>query len=184
MNQYIQNKQTEFNGLVDFFKKEISSLRTGRANPALLENVKVEAYGVINPINAVGNVNVVDASSLTITPWDKSVTKNIEKALVEANLGLGIVNEGDKIRLTVPAMTEENRKDLVKKLNERQEKVKISLRQLRDEVKGAIEDAEKNKEINEDDKFRFIKELDEEVTTITTQIKDLRDKKESDIMSI
>ncbi len=184
MNQFINNKQAEFSGAIEFFKKDIATLRTGRANPSLLENVSVEAYGVRTPINGLGNIAVSDAHSMTVSPWDKGVLKDIEKALIEANLGMGIINEGDKIRITIPQMTEENRKDLVKKVNERQEKAKISVRQIREDVKQAIEAAAKTKDISEDDKFAFIEELDETVNKYNNEIKELRDKKEGEIMEI
>ncbi len=184
MNQYLQTKQSEFINALDFFKKEIGALRTGRANPAVLDNVEVEAYGVMNPLNAVGNIAVADSRSIIIAAWDKTVIKNIEKALVEADLGLGVVNEGDKIRLTVPPLTEENRKDLVKKLNEKMEKVRIILRGARDNVKNLIEKAFDAKEISEDDKFRFMKELDEFSAKKNEELKDVRDRKEKDIMEI
>ncbi len=184
MNTYLEEKQSDFNSALEFFKKDISSLRTGRANPSVLESVTVESYGVMNPVNAVGNISVSDNSSIVITPWDKGVIKAIEKAIVEADLGLGIVNEGDKIRLTVPALTEENRKDLVKKLNEKMEKARIIVRNARDEVKDDIESAFDEKEISEDDKFRFIKELDEFSAKKNEELKKIRDVKEADIMQI
>jgi len=184
MNQYLQDKQSEFSNALDFFKKEIAALRTGRANPAVLDAIQVEAYGVLNPLNAVGNIAVSDARSIVIAPWDKGVIKSIEKAIVEANLGLGVVNEGDKIRLTVPPLTEENRKELVKKLNEKMEKVRIILRGARDNVKNAVEKSFADKEMSEDDKFRFIKELDEFSAKKNEELKDIRDRKEKDIMEI
>ena len=119
MNQFLQLKQTEFANALDFFRKEIAALRTGRAKPAVLDNIQVEAYGVMNPVNAVGNIAVADARSIIIVPWDKTVSKAIEKAIIEAGLGLGISNEGDRIRLSVPPLTEESRKALVKTLNEK-----------------------------------------------------------------
>ena len=184
MNQYLQEKQGDFAAALDFFKKEIGALRTGQANPSVLDVVSVEAYGVANPINAVGNISVSDNRSIVIAPWDKNVLKAIEKAIIEANLGLGVVNEGDKIRLTVPPLTEENRRDLVKKLNEKMEKTRIILRGVRDNIKNVIEHAFDDKEISEDDKFRFIKELDELSAKKNEELKDLRDKKEKDIMEI
>jgi len=184
MNQYVQAKQNDFSNALDFFKKEISALRTGRANPAALEGVQVEAYGVLNPVNAVANIAVSDARSIVISPWDKSVIKSIEKAIIEADLGLGVVNEGDKVRLTVPPLTEENRKELVKKLNEKMEKVRIIIRNVRDKVKEAIEKSFSDKELSEDDKFRFMKELDEFSAKKNEELKDIRDRKEQDIMEI
>ncbi len=184
MNQYLSNKQQEFTNALDFFKKEISSLRTGRANPAVLDSVQVEAYGILNPLNAVGNIAVSDARSIIIAPWDKGVIKSIEKAIVDAGLGFGVVNEGDKIRLTVPPLTEENRKELVKKLNEKMEKTRINLRQARDQIKNVIEKAFTDKEISEDDKFRFMKELDEFSAKKNEELKEIRERKEKDIMEI
>jgi len=184
MNIYIQTKKEEFDKVVDFFKKEISVLRTGRANPSILEGVQVEAYGTMTPLNGVAAINVADGVSLTIAPWDKSISKDVEKAIVQADLGLSVVNEGDKIRVSMPKMTEENRRDIVKKLNEKQEHARISLRQVRDEIKNNIEKAEKEKEIAEDDKYKFIKELDEEIGKYNNTVKEIRDKKETDIMTI
>jgi len=184
MNQYIEQKQEDFNKAIEFFKKEISSLRTGRANPNILDGIQVDSYGTKTPLNGVASINVPDGQSIVLAPWDKNIIKEIEKAVVEANLGVGVVNEGDKIRINIPKMTEENRKDLVKKLNEKNEAAKISLRKTRDEIKSEIENDEKNKEITEDDKFRFIKELDEEINRQYDILKELRDSKESDIMTI
>lgn len=184
MSEFLQKKQGDFTGALDFFKKDIATLRTGRANPSVLDNVQVEAYGVMNPINAVGNIAVSDARSIIIVPWDKTVSKAIEKAIVDAGLGLGITNEGDKVRLTVPALTEETRKLLVKTLNEKMEKTRVILRQAREGVKNLIEAAFDGKEISEDDKFRFMKELDEFSAKKNDELKQIRDRKEADIMEI
>ncbi len=184
MNKYIEGKQNNFTQAVDFFKKEIVNLRTGRANPNVLEGVQAESYGVKTPLNAMASITVPDGQSIVLTPWDKNVLKDIEKAVVDADLGFGVVNEGEKIRLTVPKMTEENRLDIVKKLNERQENARVSLRKIRDDIKSSIEQAEKDKEISEDDKFRFIKELDDEIAKQNDILKGVRDKKEEEIMTI
>jgi ribosome recycling factor len=184
MNKFINVKQEEVNKAVEHFKKEIAGLRTGRANPGILDGVQAEVYGVRTPLNGLASITVQDGQSIVIAPWDKNVGKEIEKAIVAADLGLGVINEGDKIRLTVPQMTEENRRDLVKKLNERMEKTKISIRQIREEIKSDIEGAETKKEIAEDDKFRFIKELEESINKTNEELKNIRDKKEEEIMTI
>lgn len=184
MNQYIQSKQEELQKAIDFFKKDIANLRVGRANPNMLDGVQAEAYGVRTPLSGLASITVTDARSMTVTPWDKNLLKDIEKAIVEARLAVGVVNEGEKIRISIPQMTEENRKDLVKKLNEKMESARISVRQARDEIKDNIERAEKDKEISEDDKFRFISELDEEARSRNDELKEIRDKKEEEIMTI
>ncbi len=183
MNDYLDNKKEEFQSVVDFFKKDIVNLRTGRANLGVLDVVKVKAYGTLNPINALANLSVMD-NNMIIAPWDKGVMKDIEKAILEADLGLGVVNEGDKLRLSVPSLTEENRREIVKKLNEKLEKSRISIRQLRDAVKEEIMEAQDQKEIGEDERFRFIKELDDYVLKSNEELKSLRDVKEKDIMEI
>lgn len=184
MSIYIQKKQEEINSIIEHFRKEISTIRTGRANPSVLDGIYVDSYGVKTPLNGLGNIGIADAQSLTVTPWDRNIMKDIERAISEANLGLGVVNDGDKIRLTVPRMTEEVRKEMVKKLNEKMEDSRIKVRKIRDEIKSDIEKAEKDKEIGEDDKFRFIKELDVEIGKLNDKIKELRDKKEVDVMTI
>lgn len=184
MSNFVSDNHEEFSSVIEFFKHDISSLRTGRANAIMLDGVQVEAYGVMNPLNGVANITVADSRSFIITPWDKGVVKAVEKGIVEANLGLGIVNEGDKIRLSIPPLTEENRKELVKKLNERLEKARISLRQVREAVKSQVEEAFEAKEITEDEKFRNEKELDEFIAKKNDELKEIRDKKEKDIMEI
>lgn len=184
MNKYIQEKQEEFIKAIDFFKKDIANLRVGRANPAILDGIQAESYGAKTPLNGLANITVADGKSMVVTPWDKGVIKDIEKAIVDADLGIGVVNEGDKIRLTIPQMTEENRIDLTKKLNEKQEVSRITIRKVRDRIKDLIEKAEKDKEISEDEKFNFIKELDEETKNKNEEIKNIKDEKEKEIMTI
>lgn len=184
MSTYLDGFKPKFKQALEFFEREAATLRTGRANPSILDNVQVEAYGTKMPLNGVGNISVSDSKSLVISPWDKNVLKDIEKAIVAADLGIGVVNEGDKIRLTVPLLTEENRRELVKKLNVKMEDARIVIRQLRDEVKQLVEGAFAKKEISEDDKFRFIKELDEAVNDYNEELKKSRDHKEKEIMTV
>jgi ribosome recycling factor len=184
MNQYVQAKQENFTKAIEFFKKDILSLRTGRANPSMLDNVYVDAYGAKVLINTLANINVSDKASIIIAPWDKSILKDIEHGIVAAELGISVVNEGDKIRLSMPPLTEENRKDLVKKLGIKMESARIELRKVRDEIKTDIERAFEAKEMSEDDKFRFVKELDEETSKFNSEVKEIKEVKEKDILTI
>ena len=184
MNIYLESGEEDFNKAVEHFKKELGSLRTGRANVNLLDGIQAEAYGVLNPLNALANVNLQDGQSLVVVPYDKGTLKNIEKAITDADLGVGVVNEGHQVRINVPQMTEENRRNLVKKLSDKQEQARISVRHVRDEVKQEIEQAEKDKDITEDDKFKFLKELDDKVAALNEEIKSIRDKKEEEIMKV
>jgi ribosome recycling factor len=184
MNEYLEKKQVDFSKAIDFFKSEIATIRTGRANPAMLDGVKAEAYGVLSPLNTMANITVPDARNILVTPFDKSVIKNVEKAIIDANLGVGVINDGDKVRLTIPPLTEENRIEMVKRLNEKMEKTRINLRQARDGVKNMIEGAYDEKNISEDDKFRFMRELDEFSAKKNEELKNIRDRKEKDVMEI
>ena len=183
MNQYLTDKQTEFTKIIQAFIADLSSFRTGRANPNVLDNVQVEAYGVRNNLSGVANINVIDGS-LVITPWDKSLTKAVETGITAADLGFSVINEGERIRLQLPPLTEESRKELVKKLNVRLEKARVDLRTVRDQIKSNIEKSFAAKDVLEDDKFRFIKELDAEVGKLNDQLKEARDRKEKEIMTI
>ncbi len=184
MNEFLGEKQTDFELAIEYYQSDINSLRTGRANPQILDQIRVEAYEIENPINTVASITVADSRSILVTPFDKQIIKQVEKAIAEANLGLGIINDGDKLRLTVPPLTEENRRDLVKNLDAKLEKARIQLRQIREQVKDAIESALADKEISEDERFRSIKELDEYVAKKNEEIKKMRDDKETDIMTI
>jgi ribosome recycling factor len=173
----------EFNKAVEHYRHEISTLKTGRVTPMILDNIRVEAYGVKNPLNQLGSVTI-DGRSLLIQPWDKSVIKEIEKAIVESALGLSPANEGERIRITIPPLTEETRKEIAKLLHQKAEQAKVALRQIRDKVKEEIMEAEKNKEFGEDEKFSLLEELDKKVGEFNNQIKAITEEKEEEIMTV
>lgn len=180
----IDNHKGDFNKVVEHFMNEIATLKTGRANPAMLDAVRVEAYGVMSPLNQVASINVPDARTLAIQPWDKSVLKDIEKAITEAGLNLSPVNDGERIRLNLPPMTEENRKETVKLLNQKAEETKIAIRLERDKAKEEVIEAEKKKDFGEDEKFRLLEDLDKLVGKYNDEVKALVDKKEEEIMTV
>ncbi|MFA5359257.1 MAG: ribosome recycling factor [Patescibacteria group bacterium] len=180
----IEDKKIDFEKALEHFKADLSGVRTGRATPALLENLLVNSYGSKMPIKQLGSINVSDSKSMTVEPWDKSLLKEIEKAISAANLGLGTANEGNFIRVSVPHMTEENRRDLVKLVGEKTETARIAVRGIRDKIKEEIIEQEKNNEITEDDKFRMQKDLDEMTGKYNDQIKSLAESKEQEIMTI
>jgi ribosome recycling factor len=183
-NIYIDQKKEEFEKIINHFKKELSGLRTGRAQATLVENIQVEAYGAMTPLMQLASISVPDAQSISIEPWDKNIIKDIEKALNYANLGFSVVNAGDKLIAKIPPMTEENRKDLLKILNQKAEESKISIRQVRDDIKENILAAEKNKEITEDDKYKFLTDLDNLVSEYNKKIDELVKDKEQEIMKV
>lgn len=174
----------QFNKVLEHLKQALGSLRTGRANAAILDSVQVEAYGQRMPLKGVASVSVADARTLLVEPWDKNFVKEVEKAITEAKLGLNPINEGQMIRLPLPVLTEETRKDLVKILNQKLEQERIALRQLRDSVREKIMAAEKNKEIGEDQRFRLQQKLDEMAKDYNERIKAAGQEKEKEIMTV
>lgn len=183
-NLYIVKYKPEFEKCIEFLKHELSGIRTGRANTTLVEEVQVEAYGSHQMIKNLANLTVPENNAIAIQPWDKSVMKNIENALVKASLGLEIVNLGEKILAKVPMLTEETRKEMVKLLGKKVEESRIAVRRVRDEVKDEITTAEKNKEISEDDKYQYLGDLDEYTKKMNDRIEELRKEKEAELMKV
>ncbi len=165
------------------FQNEISSLRAGRATPALVENVLVESYGQKMPLKHVATINIEDVRTLRITPWDVSILKNIEAAIVGSNLGVQPISDKQSIRITLPELSEERRKALIKILSEKLEEVKIALRQERDEVWKDIQEKERKGEIPEYDKFRFKDELQKIIDKVTEELEEISGRKEKEITS-
>jgi len=184
MSQFIESFLEDYNKAISHFREEMDKLKAGRAHSSMIEDVFVECYGVKTPLKQVASIGVPEASLLQIEPWDKSIIKEIEKALSEANLDLSISVAGSTIRARIPALKEEKRKQIIKILNEKKEDAKIILRQLREKIKKEIERQERDKEISQDEKFSFIEELDKLTRDKTQEIDDLAKVKEEDIMKI
>jgi ribosome recycling factor len=159
-------------------------MRTGRATPALVEGLQVEAYGSIMEMKAVGSISVLDAKTLVIEPWDKNLLKAIEKAVRESPIGINPVVDSKVVRLSLPPMTEENRKALVKAMKEQIEEAKVAARGGREKVRGEIMAAEKSGELSEDEKFRLLEELDKFTKEYTDKIEGLGKQKEEEIMTV
>jgi ribosome recycling factor len=183
-NQFIQKHQSDVNSAIEHFKTDIGSLRTGRANPALVQNVMVDCYGVKTPLMQLASISTPEPKQIKIEPWDKNLLKSIEKGISEANLGFAAVIEGNFLRITISQMTEEDRLKLVKILNEKLEAAKISMRSVREKIKDAILAGEKNKEIAEDDRYKFVDELDKEIGEWNKQLIEIAQKKEKEIMTV
>lgn len=178
-----QNKE-EFNKATEHLKHDISSLRTGRATPALVEDVQVEAYGVKQPLKAVASISVQDAKTLVVSPWDKSVLQAIESAIRLSPIGLNPVNDGKIIRLPLPELSQERRQDLIKVLHQKLEASRVAVRQIREDVRKEIDNQEKNKEISEDDKYKFQDDLEKLVKEFNDKIKLVGEEKEKEITTI
>lgn len=184
MNQFIVKHQGDFDAAIEHFKKEIGGIRTGRATPALVENVQVNAYGVRTPLKQLASISIAEARVLNVEAWDKMVMKDIEKAIAEANVGVTTSADGNVIHVSVPQMTEETRGKYFKILKEKLEKSKISLRGVREKVKDEILAAFKNKEISEDSRYGFVEELDKETAKYTAKLEEFAAIKGKEIKTI
>jgi ribosome recycling factor len=169
---------------VDDFRKDLATVRTGRANAALLDNVRVDFYGTPTPVNQVGTVTVPEPSMLVISPWDPSVVAAIDKAIRASDLGLNPTNDGKVVRVPIPAPTEERRRELVKHIHKVLENHRTAVRNIRRDIKEAIDKLEKDKKISQDEQKRSLDELEKVSHAETRKIEDLSASKEKEVMEI
>jgi ribosome recycling factor len=167
---------------VEDFRRELAGIRTGRANVTLLDHVRVDYHGTQMPINQLGTVTVPDPMMLVISPWDPGAVPLIDKAIRTSDLGINPANDGKVIRLPVPPLTEERRKDLVKHIHKVLENHRTAVRNVRRDIKEAIEHLEKEKKVSEDERKRSVEELDKITHSETKKIEDLSAAKEKEIL--
>jgi|SRR3989338_8351323 len=177
---FIPFKQ-ETKNIEEWLKKEMSSIRTGRATPAILDGVKVEVYGAQMSISELGNITISDARSLLITPWDMTQAKGIEKGIISSNLGLSVNVDDKGIRIVFPELTSDRRVVLVKMAKQKLEDARITLRTEREKIIKDIEKQEKDRIISEDDKFRLKNELQKILDETNKELDEIFAKKEKEI---
>ena len=170
--------------VIDYYLNDIKSIRTGRANPAMVEEIKIDYYGAKTPLIQLASISVPEPKMIVIQPFDKNSIKEIEKAINASPLGINPVNEGNLIRLVIPAMTEERRIELTKILHQKSEEAKIKIRNLREEEIRAQKNNKNNGKITEDDFYQHQEKIQEMIEEYNGQIKTISDDKEKEIMSI
>jgi ribosome recycling factor len=168
----------------EHFRKDLSKLRTGRANLGLFEDIRVEYYGNLTPVNQVATLGVPDPTLITIQPWDPSLLETIDKAIRGADLGLNPINDGKQLKVPIPPLDEERRQDLAKHIRSLLEEEKTALRIMRRDAKEEIEEMEKNKDITEDDKFWGYDKLQEITDEYVKRTEELAAAKEKEILEI
>lgn len=174
----------EFTKTLQHLKSDIATLRTGRATPALVEDIAVECYGGKQPVKALASIMVSDPKTIVVEPWDKSLMQAVEVAIRNASMGVSPVSDGKVIRVPLPQLTEERRRDLIKVLHQKLEQGRIQLRQVREEVKRAVDAAEKEGMMPEDEKFKQYDDLDKVVKEKNEEIKIMGEEKEKEILAI
>jgi ribosome recycling factor len=176
--------KTRMEKAVDDFRKELSGVRTGRANVAILDHVRVDYHGTPMPINQLGTLNVPDPTTIVVSPWDPGAVPLIDKAIRTSDLGLNPTNDGKIVRVPIPALTEDRRKDMVKHIHKVLENHRTAVRNIRRDVKEAVEKLEKDKKISEDEKKRSLDELEKLTHSETKKIEDLSSTKEKEVLEL
>lgn len=169
---------------LEHFKNELGSVRTGRATPALVETVEVECYGTRHSLKQLAAITVPEPRTILIQPWDQSVVKDIEKSITNSRAGLSVSVLGEQIRISIPPLTEETRKEMVRNLRQKMEAARMSIRSLREQAWREIQDGEKAGLIREDDKFRGKEELQKVIDEYNKKVDDLGETKEKEIMTV
>ncbi len=180
----IDEMKQQMESAVEAMRREFASVRTGKASPALLDTVKVEAYGAKVPLNQVANVSSPEARLLVVQPYDKNVIGDIEKAIMTADLGLNPSNDGNLIRVPIPPLSEERRRDMVKLLHKMAEEGRVSVRYARQEANKTIKQDEHDHEISEDEARRRLDEVQQITDEFISRIDQMMEKKETEIMEV
>jgi ribosome recycling factor len=184
MSEVIKELSTKMQKSVETFKDELSKVRTGRASVSLLDGISVDAYGAMLPMNQVATVTIPESRMIAVQPWDPQMIPSIEKAILKSNIGLSPANDGKVIRLNIPQLTEERRKDLVKQIRKVSEEFKVAIRNTRREAIDILKKQKKDKEIAEDDLFKLQDEAQAETDKYVKIIEEVTDHKEIEMMEV
>jgi ribosome recycling factor len=184
INETISKRKEDFEKAINHFKDELGKLRTGRASTSLVEDLLVDYYGAKSPLKQVASITIPEPRTIAITPWSRDVLVDIEKAVRESQLNLNPINDGQVVRINIPALNEERRKELVKVLNQKAEEARVAVRRVREEIWEEIQEAEKAGTIGEDDKFSGKDKLQKQVDEYNSKIEEVRKKKEEEIMTV
>jgi ribosome recycling factor len=184
VNDVLKDLQASLEKGIEAYKRELAKVRTGRANISILDGVRVDYYGTPTPLNQVASVNVADARLITIKPWEKSLIPEIEKAVRSAQLGLNPQSDGEIVRLPMPPLTEERRKELVKLVKKMAEEAKVALRGHRRDSNEMLKDFLKEKTITEDEEKAGLKKVQDHTDAAVTKVDEILAKKEAEIMEV
>ncbi|KXK26655.1 MAG: Ribosome-recycling factor [candidate division WS6 bacterium OLB20] len=184
MSVTLDQAPKKFDEVASFLEKDLASMRAGRAQPQLLDSVRVDVYGQQMPVNQIGNITVVDATLMTVKPWDKNAIEPLMKALKESDMGIQPILDGDTIKLPIPSLTEERRKEYVKLMKAKAEEAHIAVRQVRKDVKDYLDEQKSKNLITEDDLERMEKELQKLVDDANERIATIAGDKEKELMTV
>lgn len=183
-NEIIKQAETKMEKAIDALKRELATIRAGRANPSLLDKVYVDYYGAQTPLNQLAGISVPEARLLVIQPYDKSILGDIEKAIQKADLGLTPTNDGNILRIAIPALTEERRAELVKIIKKMAEEGKVAVRNIRRDANDDLKKLEKDSEITEDDFRSYTADVQKATDAHIAKIDSIIENKEKEIMEV
>ena len=183
-NKITESADQRMSKSVQALNQALQKIRTGRAHPDLLEHIKISYYGTDTPLNQVANVNVLDASTLGISPWDKAIISDIEKAIVSSDLGLNPVTQGDILRVPLPSLTEERRKELVRVVKTEGEKARVAIRNIRRDANQTSKDQVSDKQLTEDEERKVIDQIQKMTDQYISEIDKLLAHKEQEVMAL
>lgn len=181
---FVDEHKGRFEKAIDHLQHEVATLRTGRATPAIVEDIPVESYGTKQPLKAVASITVADAKTITVDPWDKGLIQAVESAIRQSPLGINPVNDGKVIRLPLPDLTTERRQELIKVLHGKLEEARIAVRKTREDIRNDIDAKVKDKSISEDEKFTYQEEVEKIVKEYNQRIKEIGEAKEKEITTV
>ncbi len=183
-SEVIMEISEKMNKSLEAFRQELTKIRTGRASLLLLDGIKVEAYGSPMPLNQVGTLTIPESRQIVIQPWDPQVMSSIEKAILKSGLDLTPVNDGKVIRINIPQLTEERRKELVKMVKKIAEEYRVAIRNHRRDAIDSLKKQKKNKEISEDEQFKLQDEAQKETDSYIAKIDKVAAEKENEVMEV
>ena len=184
MDERVQKYEQKMTKTLSGFEEELTTIRAGRANPHILDKIKIDYYGTPTPLQQVGNVSVPEARMIVIQPWEKNLLKDIERAIMKSDLGLNPNSDGAVIRLNLPQLTEERRKEIVKTVHKKSEDARVIVRNLRRDANDAVKKAEKAKEITEDEAKKGTDDIQKMTDKIIKEIDNIMANKEKEVMEI
>ncbi len=184
LNEIYDNAREQMKKSIEALKRDFSTLRTGKVTTNIVDHIRVDYYGTPTPLNQVGNVLAMDATTISITPWEKTMLAPIEKAIQSANIGVNPNNDGDFIKLYFPAMTSEQRQQIVKQAKSMSEKAKIAIRNIRKDANNDIKDLEKEKEISEDESKKAHTQIQKITDENVAKVDKILSTKQADILKV
>ena len=184
LDQILKSAEHKMNSAIEFLSRDLQSVRTGRASPTLLDRIQVDYYGSPTPINSVANISTPDARMVVIAPWERTMIGPIEKAIQKSDLGINPTNDGQVIRLALPQLTQDRRKELVKQVHQRAEEARVAVRNCRRDALDHLRKTEKDGGISKEDERRAQERLQKLTDTFVKRVDDVSKQKETEVMEV